>query len=78
REAYKCVSDKTISNDILRTPFTECSNWIKTDGSCTVPTNEQVIFDAGSYIELKPGFRATYGSVFRAHIDGCGGNELLK
>jgi subtilisin family serine protease len=77
REAYKCISDKTISTDILRTPFTECDNWIKTDGSCTVPANEQVIFDAGSYIELKPGFRATSGSLFRAHIDGCGGNKIL-
>lgn len=77
REAYICANDKTITNDILRTPFTECSNWIKTDGSCTVPENEQVIFDAGSYIELKPGFKATAGSVFKAHIDGCGGNKIL-
>ena len=72
REAYICTTEKTISGDPFRVPFTECSNWIKTSSTCIVPNGEQVIFDAGSFIELKPGFRATAGSDFRARINGCG------
>lgn len=72
REAYICSITQTLSGNAFRVAFTECSDWIKTSGTCTVPTNEQVIFDAGNYIELKPGFRAVTGSVFKAQINGCG------
>lgn len=70
--AMICANNKTLSGDEFRTPFTECSDWIKSDGALIVPANAQVIFDAGGYIELKPGFRAVAGSVFRAGIEGCG------
>lgn len=35
--------------------------------------NSNIVFDAGSQIELNPGFEVAASSVFEAYIDGCGG-----
>jgi hypothetical protein len=39
-------------------------------------TGEELILDAGDYIQLLPNFSAVYGSNFQAYIDGCGGRSI--
>jgi len=41
------------------------------ENDATVSANTSAIFDAGKFIDLKPGFTAAYNSRFDAFIDGC-------
>jgi len=43
------------------------------EGSVTITQSQNSTFNAGKYIDLKPGFTAEYKSRFYAFIDGCGG-----
>ena len=42
-------------------------------GSNKINANN-VIYDAGNSIDLRPGFETEQGIIFKAYIDGCGGN----
>jgi hypothetical protein len=55
-------------------PLYETDHYI--ESTTHLNTNEKLIFDAGDYVKLKPGFRSDYGSDFIAYIDGCGGRQF--
>ncbi|UTW63138.1 T9SS type A sorting domain-containing protein [bacterium SCSIO 12741] len=47
------------------------SGGIAASQSVAIQPNTYVEFDAGTQVELKPGFHAKTGSEFLAHVDGC-------
>jgi hypothetical protein len=59
-----------INNGI--TQYKEASGIITTQ-AITVNSGGKLTLDSGKSILLQPGFEAKTGSVFKAHIDGCGG-----
>lgn len=60
----------TVNNGI--TQYKEASGVITTQ-TVTVNSGGKLTLDSGQSITLNPGFEAKTGSVFKAHIDGCGG-----
>ena len=70
-----CKDNITISTPINTTFKQEVSNYIIGSSSVTASAGQSVVFDAGQYVQLKPGFTATAsgGGYFKAYIDGCGG-----
>lgn len=67
---YSTIIDKPISGSAKY----EANKTITASSSVTTKTGESVIFDAGTRIELAPGFKTntSAGGSFRAYIDGCG------
>lgn len=49
------------------------SSGVITTQAVTVNSGGKLTLDSGKSITLNPGFVANAGSVFKAHIDGCGG-----
>lgn len=60
----------TVNNGV--TQYKEASGVITTQ-TLTVNSGGKLTLDSGQSITLNPGFVANSGSVFKAHIDGCGG-----
>ena len=59
----------------------ERSDWIKATNIVAVGNNvfqNGVIYHAGNYIELNPGFEAVTGSQFTAYIEGCSSSYTYK
>lgn len=61
------------SNQILTSINEERNNWIKTSDIITLNTSVpiKVIYHAGDYVELNPGFEAVFGCQFSSYIEGC-------
>jgi len=50
------------------------SSSLETQSNCYVNilnTGNQVLFKAGTFVKMRPGFHATYGSLFRALLTDC-------
>jgi hypothetical protein len=58
--------DHTISNTVK---FEVSSNILAQN---VLTSTAKVMYDAQSYVLLKPGFKAERGSTFTAYVDGCG------
>ena len=59
-----------INNTVVQ--YKEASGAITTQ-SLTINSGGKLTLDSGQSILLQSGFEAKAGSVFKAHIDGCGG-----
>jgi len=66
--ACNCISTTFLSGNISSNTF-HVSNFVKSDGS--VLNGENVIFKAGNYVELLPGFEVDQNSMFLAEIVSC-------
>ncbi len=70
-----CLPNITISGNYTQ-PLTQSQNWIRNNGTTTIPSNATVKLDAeptAGYVELDPGFETQAGCVFIAQaLDGCG------
>ncbi|WNM20199.1 3-coathanger stack domain-containing protein [Flavobacterium capsici] len=59
----------------------ERSDWIKATNIVEVGNNvyqNGVVYHAGNYIELNPGFEAVMGSQFAAYIEGCSTGYIYR
>ena len=70
-----CPYNITVNIPINTTVKYEAANYIAGLSSVTASAGKSVLFDAGRYVQLKPGFTATASGTgyFKAYIDGCGG-----
>lgn len=70
-----CPYNITVNMPINTTVKYEAANYIVGLSSVTTSAGQSVLFDAGRYVQLKPGFTATASGTgyFKAYIDGCGG-----
>lgn len=71
------VNNNSANNVSLR----EASNWIKATNVINVGnalTGDGVVYHAGNYVELNPGFEAVSGSQFSSYILGCTGGFVYK
>ncbi|MBK9300120.1 MAG: hypothetical protein IPN14_05820 [Bacteroidetes bacterium] len=69
-----CGTDIVISTSPYSILLTESTTYIETNGTVMIDSGAYVKFDAAptSYVLLKPGFMAKYGSVFIAQaFNGC-------
>jgi len=67
-----CDDDIVLFNGISSLPAkTTAFNTIETSNNVTVRSNQNVKFQAGGKITLKPGFTAEQGSSFHAYIAPC-------
>jgi chitodextrinase len=66
------VVNVTNSTPIVGTLKFEASNNITATNS--IYNSMNLTYDAAKYVLLNPGFKADSGAVFKAVIDGCGGN----
>ncbi|MCE7924289.1 MAG: T9SS C-terminal target domain-containing protein [Haliscomenobacteraceae bacterium CHB4] len=73
-----CPSDYNLSTTI---PSVQRPLHFETPGHITstaaVQGNNNMMYDAGVFVQLNPGFEAHEGSTFHAVIDGCGGAYQL-
>lgn len=59
----------------------ERSDWIKASNIVQVGDNlyqNGVVYHAGNFVELNPGFEAVLGSQFAAYIEGCSSNYTYR
>jgi len=67
-----CPTDLIITNADVSGDY-EASNSIETDPNADVTVNsgEELVLNAGAYVELNQGFDAKPGADFHAYIEGC-------
>ncbi len=70
--ALTCNPSINLGSGVYTTLKTESSGTITS--SNTIPSGNQVYFDAAAVVDLLPGFIANANCLFRAYIDGCGNN----
>jgi hypothetical protein len=73
-----CPTDLTITANVNsgNTDNQEANNSIT--ASNTIASGANAVYHAGNEVLLTSDFDALNGSVFRAHIEGCSGNFVLK
>lgn len=68
-----CPKNYNIVNEINNaTQKLEAVDFIASSNK--IQLNSNITYDSGKHIILNPGFSVTNGSIFKAQIDGCGGN----
>lgn len=67
---YYC-QDKIFTEPIADEFYHEAPNRIEGKTNNVIPRDANVVYNSGGKVFLKPGFRASKGSYFRAYIDGC-------
>ncbi|SFB20339.1 Por secretion system C-terminal sorting domain-containing protein [Flavobacterium swingsii] len=76
-----CQPTLTTSVPISTMIHEERSDWIKTSDLVSFGDGVQgngVVYHAGNFVELNPGFEAIYTSQFSAYIEGCSGDFVYK
>jgi len=76
-----CLRTLTTSSLISNSLNLDRENWIVSSNiinSLVSGTPTRVIYHAGEYIELNPGFETQNGSEFVAYIEGCSGNFAYR
>lgn len=69
-ESSDCAPDLVVSSS---TPgLTQSAFTLKTQGTVVIPNTQSTTYRAGEVISLKPGFKASSGSTFRALTGECG------
>ncbi|WP_264512772.1 T9SS type A sorting domain-containing protein [Flavobacterium sp. N1719] len=74
-------ADDTSNNGPLANKQKERSDWIRASNVIFQGNNgvgNGVVYHAGNFVELLPGFEAMTGSHFAAYPEGCSGNYLYK
>jgi hypothetical protein len=74
-------ADDTSNNGPLANKQKERSDWIRASNVILQGNNgvgNGVVYHAGNFVELLPGFEAVTGSHFAAYPEGCSGNYLYK
>lgn len=64
-----CPLNLNITGQHILSQKIESQNIINSEATIFQPYN--LIYDAGKYINLKPGFEVTTGGIFKAYINGC-------
>lgn len=75
------TADNMSNNTPNPISLRETSNWIRATNVISLGNNalsDGVVYHAGNYVELNPGFEAIYTSQFSAYIEGCSGNFVYK
>lgn len=73
-----CQSNVIANTPINTTSKYEVSNFIVGSSTVSAGSFQSVVFDAGAYVQLDPGFESNISSngYFKAYIAGCGGTDL--
>ncbi|MCL2682672.1 MAG: hypothetical protein FWE63_04190 [Bacteroidales bacterium] len=68
-----CDGEDVIHSNTNNLPaVTNASNSIQTSGTVVVKSTDNVSFEAGNKIILKPGFKVESGGTFRINMNACG------
>lgn len=75
-----CIPTLTSNATIMNMIQEERSNWISSSDIITFSggAGQGVVYHAGNFVELTPGFDAVFGSQFAAYPQGCTGNFTYK
>jgi hypothetical protein len=65
-----CIRTLTTSNQITASLNQERNNWIRTSNEI-IGNTTRVVYHAGDFVELIPGFETSDNSQFSAYIEGC-------
>ena len=57
-------------------PYSKVSNYIQAYQNVNIASGKKVVFEAGNYVRLQPGFSASSGSNFHARIKPCSGPSI--
>jgi hypothetical protein len=74
-------ADNVTNLDATTATQKERSDWIKATNIVEVGDavfQNGVVYHAGNYVELNPGFEAVTGSQFSAYIEGCSSNYIYR
>lgn len=74
-------ADNMTNNSANAVSLRECSDWIRASNIINVGnsnTGDGVVYHAGNFVELNPGFEVISGGQFSAYVQGCTGNYLYK
>jgi hypothetical protein len=74
-------TDNMTNNSANAVSWRERSDWIRASNIVNVGnanTGDGVVYHAGNFVELNPGFEAMSGSQFSAYIQGCTGGFVYK
>lgn len=74
--ALGCIDNLTITTNVSTTDYRQAINTIT--ASNTIASGANAVYHAGNEVLLTSDFDALNGSAFRAHIEGCSGNFVLK
>jgi hypothetical protein len=66
-----CHRFLTTGDPIAVSLNAERLNWIKATNKIDLPASDRVIYHAGDFVELNPGFETQSNSGFVAYIEGC-------
>lgn len=75
------AADNMTNNSANTISLRERSDWIRASNIVNVGnanTGDGVVYHAGNFVELNPGFEAMSGSQFSAYIQGCTGGFVYK
>lgn len=76
-----CTPTLTSSQNVNTQLQRERSNWIRSTDNITFSDGIQgngVVYHAGNFLELNPGFEAVFDSQFSAYIEDCSGNFVYR
>jgi hypothetical protein len=75
-----CPTSRVFDSNAYGSKIIRTSNSIVAQTNYNVTAGQDVVFDAGESITLKPGFRVNGGGKFHCKISGCvsGGNKMKE